>query len=108
MMRLGLESAANRPKGLSIGPNRSTPPRSVAFATAASQSGTAKYTFRYAGTSGGKSSPIAIRPSTVSPWTSYIPKSIDSSSNFRTVYGKTAGKNVSAAFGSRVKTSPQQ
>ena len=40
----GSLTAADRPNGESIGPNRSTPPRSVARATAASQSSTAKYT----------------------------------------------------------------
>lgn len=60
----GSLSAANRPNGLVIGPNRRIAPRSVAFATAASQSSTVKYTLRYGGTSGGKSSVILIRPRT--------------------------------------------
>ena len=38
----GSLSAANLPNGVSIGPNRRTPPCSVARATAASQSGTVK------------------------------------------------------------------
>lgn len=38
----GSLSAAKRPNGLSIGPNRRMPPRSVAFATAASTSSTVK------------------------------------------------------------------